>query len=222
MSDAHPATPWSPLEPEPIEITPPTGDADEDELRPASRPFGLRRVVLGALLALGVATVGVFGTTAWHVMREKNAALATPDQVAGLSRDDREAAASIADYLRNALAAKVDLSESIGAVYADPADTRRSIFIFGGTGLLWQPEENLDSGFDLLSDATGTVKGLHEVAPGELGGIAKCGSATDQDGDIAVCGWADHGSLVLAVFPGREVAESMALLRDIRQAMQSR
>ena len=51
---------------------------------------------------------------------------------------------------------------------------------------------------------------------GELGGVMKCGTSVSQDGDITVCGWADHGSVALAMFPGRTVDESAGLFRQIR------
>jgi hypothetical protein len=66
------------------------------------------------------------------------------------------------------------------------------------------------------------VTGLHEVDAGELGGTMKCGSTTADGSDMTVCGWADHGSLALAMFPNRPEADSAALLREIRAAAQTR
>jgi len=39
---------------------------------------------------------------------------------------------------------------------------------------------------------------------------------------MPVCGWADHGSLALAMFPGRSVDDSARLFVDIRSAAQTR
>jgi hypothetical protein len=39
---------------------------------------------------------------------------------------------------------------------------------------------------------------------------------------MTVCGWADHGSLAVAMFPGRGIDESAGLLRKMRDAMQRR
>ena len=51
----------------------------------------------------------------------------------------------------------------------------------------------------------------------------KCG-ATPGDGaaDIPVCGWADHGSVAIGLFPGRVADDAGSLLRDMRDAMQTR
>jgi hypothetical protein len=222
MSDPQPAESRPTTEPKPIDVTSLVGYADEDEpgeLRPPSRR---RRIALGALLALAVLAGAVFATTGWRVIRQKDATLSTPDRIAGLERDDREAAVATAEYLRNALAADVDLNDSVGAVYADPANAGRSVLVFGGTALLWRPEENLDKAFDLLSDESGKVEGIRSISPGDLGGVAKCGATGSQDGDMAVCGWADHGSIAIVMFPGRQVDESGQLLVSIRQEIQRR
>jgi hypothetical protein len=221
MSDPQPGERRLPADPEPIDVTSLVESAREDEPRrpQASRR---RRIALATLLALTLAAAAVFATTGWRVIREKDATLSTPDRIAGLERDDRDAAVATADYLRDALAADVDLDQSVGAVYSDPADGGRSVLVFGGTALLWRPEESLGRGFDLLSDDAGKVEGIRNVSPGALGGVAKCGSATSPDGDLAVCGWADHGSIAMAMFPGRGLDESDELLVAIRDAIQRR
>lgn len=222
MSDAQP-TGFQPVaESQLIELTPSAAEADDRGSEPTERRSVRRRAVLGTLLALAVIGAGLAGPTAWRVMQQKDATLTTPDQVAGLTRDDRAGAVETAEYLRSALDADIDLAESVGAVYADRVDSRRSVLIFGGTALLWKPEQDLDRAFEVLSDDDGTVAGLRNFPPGALGGLLRCGSSAAADGDIAVCGWADHGSLALALFPGRSVDESAALLREIRQGMQRR
>lgn len=50
----------------------------------------------------------------------------------------------------------------------------------------------------------------------------KCGTSSSPEGDLAVCGWADHGSVAMAMFPGRTADDSAALLRDIRGTVQTR
>lgn len=226
MSDPHmsgrPAA-----DPEPIDVTPqpveaPLWQQDPAERGEAVNPSRRRLMVLGSLLAVGLAGAAALGSAGWRIAQQQDAMLTTPTQVAGLVRDDSERARTTADYLQTAFAADIDLDKSIGAVYADPANARRSVLLFGGTTLLWQPERDLDSLFDLVSDDAGQVDGLHEVHAGDLGGVMKCGTTPSQDGDIVVCGWADHGSVVIAMFPGRNTGESAALLRTIRGGVQTR
>lgn len=96
------------------------------------------------------------------------------------------------------------------------------MLIFGGTTLLWQPERDLDTLFGLMSDETGKVTGLRELPAGRFGGVMKCGSTSGEGGDFAICGWADHGSVVMAMFPGRPLDQSGELLRKIRDEVQTR
>jgi hypothetical protein len=245
MSDAHnsgrgPATGSPPVDlteepidlaPEPIDITP-----ESDEMMPGLMPPGLelddekqsaprsrrRKIVLSAALAIGVAGAVAIGIAGWRIAGQKDATLDPPAQAAGLIRDDSERAKSTADYLRDGFAADIDLDQSIGAIYNDPADPKRTVLLFGGTTLVWQPERDLDSLFELVSDDTGKISALHEVPAGELGGVMKCGTTATADGDLSVCGWADHGSVALAMFPGRTVDDAAVLLRNLRQVVQTR
>lgn len=181
-----------------------------------------RRIALGAALAIGLLGAAGIGTLGWRVASQSDATLTTPERVAGLVRDDSERARETAEYLRIGLAADIDLDASIGAVYADPAAADRSVLLFGGTTLLWQPGRDLDRLFSLVAADGGTVDGVRELPAGELGGVLKCGSTPTGEGDLTVCGWADHGSVVLAMFPGRSVDESARLLREIRATIQTR
>ncbi|MFD0822443.1 hypothetical protein ACFQ0D_29925, partial [Micromonospora zhanjiangensis] len=190
--------------------------------RPAAGPSRRRLIVLGSLLVVGLAGAAGLGSAGWRIAQQKDAVLETPSQVAGLTRDDSENARGTAEYLRDGLGANVQLDRSVGAVYGDPTDPRRSVLLAGGTTLLWRPDRGLDAALDLVSDNEGPIAGLRGVDAGELDGVMKCGTSTSADGDITVCGWADHGSVALAMFPGRTVDDSAALLRRIRAAVQHR
>ncbi|SCL38761.1 hypothetical protein GA0070624_6326 [Micromonospora rhizosphaerae] len=225
MSDAHLTE--RPLDdgPEPVDLTDEPiqlsrrDPGHDPELKRSSRR---RKVVLAVALVAGLAGLGVLGTSGWRVLQQKDTQLTSPEKVAGLTRDDSERARSTADYLRSGLAADIDLDRSFGTVYSDPADAKRAVLVFGGTTLLWQPERDLDSLFGLMDDETGKVTGLREVDAGRLGGVMKCGTTSGDGGDFAVCGWADHGSAVMGIFPGRSVDDSATLFRQLREGIQTR
>ncbi|WP_343445558.1 hypothetical protein [Micromonospora schwarzwaldensis] len=191
----------------------------EPERRPVSRR---RKVVLAAVLAAGLAGAGALGLGGWRVFQQKDTELTPPAGVAGLTRDDSERARSTAEYLRDGFAADIELDRSFGTVYTDPADAKRSVLLFGGTTLLWQPERDLDTLFDLMADETGRVAAVREVDAGRLGGVMKCGTTSGDGGDFAVCGWADHGSVAMGMFPGRAVDDAATLFRKIREGVQRR
>ncbi|MDG4764797.1 hypothetical protein O7632_11905 [Solwaraspora sp. WMMD406] len=207
---------------EPIDVTPlPAAtrpDADHDD-RPARRR---RTIAVAAVAAAGLVGAGLIGIPAWRVLQQSDAALSAPAEAAGLLRDDSEQASATADYLNTAFAAGIALDRSIGVVYADPNAEDRAVLLVGGTTLLWSPERDLDTMLALVGDDQGTVSGVHQVPAGRLGGVMKCGTTPVDDTQMPVCGWADHGSIAVALFPQRGVDESAALLVELRDAIQQR
>ncbi|MET8151867.1 hypothetical protein ACIBSW_40015 [Actinoplanes sp. NPDC049668] len=210
-------------EADPVEITPEpfalTEPAEEQTPGPAPRSR-TRTIVLSSLLAVGLAGASVVGLAAWRIASQKDATLKVPAEVAGLRVDSSEDGRSTGDYLQTALSAEVALDEAVGAVLTDGSG--KDVLFFGGTTLIWMPESDLKTAFGLISDEQGAVTGLHDVPAGPLGGTMKCGTTKSDGADMPVCGWADHGSLALAMFPGRTEADAAALFEDIRSASQKR
>lgn len=207
---------------EQLDATPGGAPDDAEAIAPEPGPSRRRRVLLGALIAAALAGAATLGTTGWRIYDQKDAKLSTPDQLVGFRRDDSERALATADYLRTALAAAVSVDRVVGAVYQDPTDPRRSVLYFGGTKLLWSPQRELDTVLGVVAGEAGKITGQHDVPPGDLDGVMKCGSTTTAEGDIAVCGWADHGSIGVAMFPDRKPDESAPLLRQFRETTQTR
>jgi len=187
----------------------------EDE-RPARKP---RRLwIVTAVLGVVVVILGVlYGPTALRVLSQKDATLTMPATVGGFKRDDSDAAKATANDLVTALRASIDLDGSAGAVYTG---TDKTIMLFGGTTLLWNPEQELDTVLTLMEDNDEQgIRDLKSVDPGPLGGVMKCGLTDAQSSSaMAVCGWADHGSIALALFPASTPDEAASLMRELRAA----
>ena len=200
----------------------PLSDGAEPEPEsPARRRRTVMLAATGVALAAGLGMTAVYGPTAWRILQQKDATLTTPGEVAGLRLDESAQAHDTTEYLRTALAAELPLAETVGAVYADSAAPSRSIIFVGGTATLRSPDKDLDTALQLLADDASTVDGVRPVPPGDLGGVMKCGRTSGPDA-LTVCGWADHGSVAIAMFPERTVDESAELLRAIRGAVQHR
>jgi hypothetical protein len=199
-------------------------DATEDGHRATApgRRVRVRYAVLAVSLAALACLAVVFGPSAWQILRERKAIITRPDQVAGLRLDQSQGAQDTVEYLRAAVSAGVTLDTTVGAVYVPDEDTAHSVIFFGGTGLLLQPDKQLGRAFGLITDQTGGVVDVHAKPAGTLGGVLKCGTTATDDGAMPVCGWADHGSLAIALFPGRGVDESAGLMLRLRESMQHR
>lgn len=193
-------------------------EEDPQEAPPPARTA--RTVVLTSLLLVSLAGASALGWFGYQVNEQRQTTLSTPSTIGELTLDDSEQATSTADYLQSALSAEIALDKAVGAVYTSNDD--RSVLFFGGTTLLWSPEKDLDTSFDLVADDQGAVSGLQEVDAGDFGGVMKCGVSRSDDGDMTVCGWADHGSIALALFPSRTETEAAPLMRELRAAVQTR
>ena len=203
---------------EPFDLTP---DGDEGREQQEQQPRSpIRRVILLVLLVVALGGLGTLGYAGWQIGTQKDATLSTPDQIGALRLDTSDDGQQTAAYLETALDAAINLNRTAGGVYAD--STGHTVLFFGGTATIWSPDTQLDNAFDLISDKQGAVTGLHKVDAGSLGGTMKCGTTKSDNGTLAVCGWADHGSLALAMFPNQPESAAAPLLRTIRDATQKR
>ncbi|MFC7535657.1 hypothetical protein [Actinoplanes sp. GCM10030250] len=199
----------------PFSLTP-----EEPEPEPTEPPSKVRTVVLASLLVVALAGAGALGYFAWNVNSQRNTTLSAPPQVGSLQLNSSEDAAATAEYLQGALSAEISMDKTVGGVYGSTEG--KNVLFFGGTTLLWSPEKDLDTSFELISDEEGAVTGLHEVEAGDYGGVMKCGTTHSEGTDLTVCGWADHGSLALAMFPDQTEAAAAPLMLEFRQATQTR
>jgi hypothetical protein len=205
------------------DVSAPAPAAPEPVGRRLPRLPRIRWIVLGVAGAVLLLVAAVLGPLAWRALTRDSVTLSTPASLAGLSIDTSDNANQTADYLRTAVAAKITLDTSVGAVYRDPASADRDVLFFGGTAFIITPERQLDQALALLNDDSGTVTGLHAVDPGQLGGAMKCGTTPGDNGaTMAVCGWADNGCIAVALFPGRTVDQAADLLRQMRSSIEHR
>jgi len=249
MAQQHGGAPRESEDPETIDITPVPGfdsgehpvftdepgdvaedpAADDDGAAGGSataavtrKPSRGRVVLLGTALAVGLAGAVALGIAGARILGQKDATLTPPDSVAGLTVDNSEGATTTAESLRTALAAGIELDDTTAVVYSDPAAEGRSVLFFGGTALLFTPGSDLDAALELVGDQGKPPEDLREMPAGELGGVLKCGVVDVPGEPMAACGWADHGSVALALFPGRSPTEAGSLMVEIREATQTR
>jgi hypothetical protein len=101
--------------------------------------------------------------------------------------------ASLTEELRDSLADEYGGS-SVGAFYGDLYDEDVVIAIAVETAVPL-PQVALAGTFAGIGSGGLKVTGLTEAGTGKLGGVAKCGDADAEGVDVAVCSWADEGSI---------------------------
>jgi hypothetical protein len=188
------------------------------------RRVGRILAIIGGSLALVLVLCcgGAYFFGGRDIIRESNASLSTPQNVAGLKKSTNPQLQPVIDQATTGLKKEVGFDDIIAAFYEDPKDPQKIVMLIGGTKLFLRPDSELDSAFKGFDDEGGQVKGVTDVDPGDLGGKARCGTADQQGVSVSLCAWADHGSLVMGMFLNRSVDESAALLRQIRSEILKR
>jgi hypothetical protein len=197
-----------------------------DGRRDAPRNRRALWISLAAVGALGALSIPV----ALHFTHRAPAELHVPDSLVGLKLDKTAEATSTADYLRSAIAAGMNLDTSVGGVYTDGVGGAQpdahSVILVGGTTTEGTNASQVSGLLGLMDDATDGVSGLTDEAPGPVGGLMRCGLATDNtatqstDTQMSICAFANKGTVGIALLANRSVPDAAALMRQIRPALQ--
>lgn len=159
------------------------------------------KIVLIALLAVLV-LCGGGGALAYFALKDDvkgaveaaNTRVVAPDTLGGRPKLTDSNFQSLSDELLTGM--KSDVPEAtghVGAFYGDPQNDDM-VMIAAISGLIKDPAEELDRLVDGAGSA-GAIQNIKSVDAGPLGGVAKCGETSESGIDMAVCFWADHGSL---------------------------
>jgi hypothetical protein len=197
-----------------------TDDEEPEEASAGRVPLKRVAVISASIAAAALLVSGViYGPTAARVFGQSDTKIESPAQVGSFTLDTSEGARSTAEYIRDAIAAKVNLDASRGLIYHDG---KTDAILVAGTARIWKPADALKSAFDAVADDADGVRDIHDVNPGPLGGTMRCGVTKVDDSDLSVCGWADNGSLGLALFSNRSAADSAKSLLELRTAVEHR
>ncbi|MEV6972582.1 hypothetical protein [Kitasatospora sp. NPDC093806] len=140
-------------------------------------------------LWLGLAAAAVVGATAFGVAFADNfAALGAyryspPKEFQGLSLDP--------DASRGKQPFRLRGDSGVSATTYRSTDGRRLISVTATEMHIFLPASQLDEAIAVQQRNGFTFAGLHDVDPGERGGVMKCGRAAFEDGELALCTWAD-------------------------------
>jgi hypothetical protein len=201
-------------------------------LPPVNLPPARKRHV-GLAIALSVVGTlillcGVGGLlVARPILREYPATMTTPDQIAGLTKLTDPQLQRTADQMTAQFQADAKVDSSVVAFYAPAGDKTHLVMVGGGTKLNLRPGKDIDDALRGMGRGMGSaLADIHAVPAGPLGGYVKCGSGTVHaaavDMPVVGCVWADHGSLGMAFFFNRQVAESEKLFGQIREVVLQR
>ncbi|MGI5236498.1 hypothetical protein [Dactylosporangium sp. CA-139066] len=197
-------------------------DDEEPEEAPARSGIPVKRFAQVAAAVAGLAVVVsavIYGPTVMRVFNQSDTTIKSPDKVGAFTLDTSDGAKAAAEYIRDAIASEVSLDTSYGLIYRE-GDT--NAILVAGTARIWNPDASLKSALAVVSDDKGGVRDLKDVNPGPLGGTMRCGVTKVDDADLSVCGWADNGSVGVAMFSARSATDSARAMLDLRNAVEHR
>jgi hypothetical protein len=135
--------------------------------------------------------------------------------VPGLTRTNDAGAKKAATDLQKALTSDHLDESGFTVTYTDASNKSLRVLVAGATRFITDPTRDLEASVRKLPPAlqVGTVR---DIDPGTFGGEQRCAAARFDGRSATVCGWADHGVIALAVFPGKSLEQAAALTHNIR------
>jgi hypothetical protein len=135
--------------------------------------------------------------------------------VPGLTRTNDTAAKKAATDVQKALTSDHLDESGFTVTYTDASNKSLRVLVAGATRFITDPTRDLEASIGKLPAAlqVGTVR---DIDPGTFGGEQRCAAARYDSRSATVCGWADHGVIALAVFPGKSLEQAGTLTHNIR------
>jgi hypothetical protein len=157
-----------------------------------------------ALLCVGGITVAFFAVKdkVSDVVDGSKVSLVEPATLGGRAKSTDPALAPAVTELKNALSSAQGTTQTVGGLYGDPAK-QDIVMVAAAKAPVLDPPKELDKAIADMSSGGGglAVTDVVTVDAGPLGGNAKCGNSETSGVKLAVCAWADNGSVgVIAVF----------------------
>lgn len=102
--------------------------------------------------------------------------------------------ASVTKELEKGMSEVPDATATVAALYGSVAK-RNIVIVAAAAAPISDPKQELESSFAGAGLGGLKITGITTIDPGPLGGKAQCGRADEGDLRMAVCGWADDGSI---------------------------
>lgn len=166
----------------------------------------------------GVAAVTIF---AKDVVEDAGAdaakvAIAEPQTLGGLKKLEGEEFAALVKEMESGLTSIPGASDSFAAFYGDP--DKDMVAALASRATILSPRTELTSSFTEFGD----VKDIVAAETGTLGGVAECGTSSDPEAALAVCGWADEGSVGMILFYEKTAADVLAEFPKLRAEIETK
>nr|WP_296066160.1 hypothetical protein [uncultured Actinoplanes sp.] len=124
-----------------------------------------------------------------------NVKIVEPKTLGGRPKLNNKEFKSTIDLLKTIMSSYPTATSSVGAMYGR-AGTRNIVLMTAAKAEVDDPETTVD-GLLASGGSKTKVSGITSASTGALGGVAKCGNTSNAGQKVAICVWADGGSLGL-------------------------
>jgi hypothetical protein len=124
-----------------------------------------------------------------------NVKIVEPKTLGGRPKLNNKEFKSTIDLLKTIMSSYPTATSSVGAMYGR-AGTRNIVLMTAAQAEVDDPETTVD-GLLASGGSKTKVSGITNASTGSLGGVAKCGNTSNSGQKVAICVWADGGSLGL-------------------------
>lgn len=129
--------------------------------------------------------------------------------------------AGVAKELQTSLKEVPGATNSVGALYGT-VEKQDIVIVAAAEAPIDNPAKELDQTF--LGAGVGGLKvsNISSASTGTLGGSAKCGSAETSGIDMAICSWADDGSLGMVIWYFKSVSKAKTEFPKLRAQIETK
>ena len=129
--------------------------------------------------------------------------------------------AGVATALESSLKEVPGATDTVGALYGSVAK-QNIVIVAAVEAPLDDPSRELNESFASASGGGLKIKDISAASTGSLGGVAKCGSASASGLDMAICSWADDGSLGMIMWYFKSAAQAKAEFPKLRAEIEKK
>jgi hypothetical protein len=128
---------------------------------------------------------------------------------------------ALADQLKSGLETVPGATNTVGALYGDVQD-QDIVIVAAAEAPVKNPKTELDQTFYGAGIGGLKIDNITTAPTGTLGGVAKCGSSETSGIDMAICTWADEGSVGMFIWYFSSVSSAKAEFPKLRAQVEKK
>lgn len=129
--------------------------------------------------------------------------------------------ADVAKELKDGLASVPSATNTVGSLYGTVAK-QDIVIVVAAEAPISDPDKELSQTFMGAGVGGLKISNITDAPTGSLGGSAKCGSAETSGIDMAICSWADDGSLGMVMWYFKSVSKAKAEFPKLRAQIEKK